>query len=418
MAKLLSAVLLLVLLSTVTLVGCVGGANGEAEPPAPASEEWQWPERLHVVAAGSSGMVKYVSFISIMENDVNAKIRVVPEASGVTRDRLVKEGSMFMCTVGKSSLKNCIEAVEGYSSREGGPFHARIVWVHALSNSGVFVRGDSEIQTIYDIKPGHKWAIWDVTESVMRVPKAILDWVQVDHDDILWVNAGTTEGSVRAVAEGRADISWFFPTAAHVYEAAAAPHGIRFLDLNSDEDPEGAARFRERGAMYTFAPIGTGTPEAIGVWGTFGYKYEATRKQSDEELVYRFAKWMDENYELYKDAHATNASMSIDDLMISLEVTYIPVHEGLRRYLIEKGLWTEAHERRQEQNVAFIAAYVEAYDEALALADERGITVDPTNQEWVELWANYKLDINLPTISMHQSLTVDAGWVEVLGLGD
>ena len=50
--------------------------------------------------------------------------------------------------------------------------------------------------------------------------------------------------------------------------------------------------------MYVFGPIGEGsgaTPEAIGAWGTVGYKYEVTRADADEELVYQFAKWMHEN---------------------------------------------------------------------------------------------------------------------------
>jgi len=444
MLKSVRAGVLLLLASALVLVGCAGGASttptedvttptggvttptggvttptGDVTTPAP--EEWQWPEKLHIVAAGNSGMVKYVSFLTPMGADVGTQLRVVPEAAGEARTELVAGGSMFMMAVGKSSLKNSIEAVENWATEEGGPFDVRIVWVHALSASAVFVRGDSDIQTIYDIKPGHKWAVWSMTESVMRVPKGILDWIQVSHDDIHWINSGTSEGSVRAIAEGRADVTWFFPSSAQVYEAATAPHGIRFLDLNSDLDPEGAARFRERGAMYVFGPMtsGTGaTPEAIGVWGTIGYKYNVTRAETDEELVYHFAEWLDENYDVYKDNHASNVDMSFDALMISLENTYIPVHEGLRRYLIDKGVWTDAHERRQLQNVGLIDTYVQAYAEAKALANAQGIAIDPSNEDWRQLWAQYKLDQGIPVISMHQSLTADADWVAELGLGD
>ncbi len=366
-------------------------------------------------------MVKYVSFLVPMEADIGTKLRVVPEAGGANRATQVKQGTMFTMSVGKSSLKNTIEAVEDWSTADGGPFPVRIVWVHSLAASAVFVRGDSDIETIYDIKPGTKWAVWSGTDSVMRVPRAILDWIQVDHDDIIWVDTGTTEGSVRAVAEGRADVTWFFPSSAMVYEVAAAPHGIRFLDLDSDFDPEGAARFRERGAMYVFGPITAGsgaTIEAVGAWGTVGYKYAVTRAQSDDELVYNFAKWMDENFDLYKDNHASNIDMSLGDLMVSLENTYIPVHEGLRRYLVDIGEWTDAHERRQKQNVGLIDAYVNGYAEAQALAEARGIKIDPSKGEWREFWAQYKLDQGIPVISMHQSLTVDASWVEELGLGD
>jgi len=410
----------------VTPGGDAATPNGDASPSdggvtTPAPEEWQWPEKLHIVAAGNSGMVKYVSFLTPMSADVGTQIRVVPESAGEARAELVAGGSMFMMAVGKSSVKNSIEAVENWATEKGGPFNVRIVWVHALSASAVFVRGDSDIQTIYDIKPGHKWAVWSMTDSVLRVPRGILDWIQVSHDDIHWINSGTSEGSVRAIAEGRADITWFFPSSAQVYEAATAPHGIRFLDLNSDLDPEGAARFRERGAMYVFGPMtaGTGaTPEAIGAWGTIGYKYGVTRAGADDELVYHFAEWLDENYEVYKDTHASNVDMSLEALMISLENTYIPVHEGLRRYLIDKGAWTDAHERRQKQNVGLIDAYVKAYNEAKALAETQGIAIDASNENWLQLWAQYKLDQGIPVISMHQSLAVDASWVEVLGLDD
>ncbi len=412
-ANFITTCVLMVLIGTLVLAGCTS-----EEKPSPDPTGWQWPDRLHVAAAGSSGMVKYVSFLSAMEADTGMQIRVIPEASGVNRARDVKQGVMFMVTVGKSSLRNEIEALEDFAIRDAGPYQARMIWVHSLANSAVFVRGDSDIETIYDIKPGIKWAVWDTRESVMRVPKAILDWVQVSHDDVVWINAGTTEGSVRAVAEGRADISWFFPTSAQIYEAAAAPFGLRFLDLNSDLDPEGAARFRDRGAMYVFGPVLTGTPEARGVWGTLGYKYMVTLDESDPELVYNFAKWLDENYDRYKDNHTTNVYMTLDSVIESMKTNYIPCHDGLIRYLKEKGVWTADHDRRQAQNVALLTAYVEAWDGAIALADEKGIEVTSLNQVWVDLWEQYKKDHNIPVISMHQSLTVDAPWVEVLGLSD
>jgi uncharacterized protein len=437
MLRIVTIGILVVIISVLVLAGCAGGATttpneavttptGDATTPTgdvttPVAEEWQWPEKLHIVAAGNSGMVKYVSFLIPMEADVGAKIRVVPEAAGEKRAELVKGGTMFMYAVGKSSMKNTIEAVEDYATKDGGPFPARIVWVHASSASAVFVRGDSDIQTIYDIGPGTKWAVWSMTETVMRVPRAILDWIQVSHDDIHWIDSGTSEGSVRAVAEGRADVAWFFPSSAQVYEAAASPHGIRFLDLDSDLDPEGAARFRERGAMYTFGviPPGSGaTPEAVGVWGTVGYKYEVTRAQADDELVYQFAKWMDENFERYRDTHASNQDMSIDNLMESLENTYIPVHEGTRRYLIDRGVWTDAHERRQQQNVAVIDVYIKAWEEAFKLAETKGIRIDPSNEEWIQFWSQYKIDQGIPVLSMHQSLKLDADWVDILGLGE
>ena len=36
----------------------------------------------------------------------------------------------------------------------------------------------------------------------------------------------------------------------------------------------------------------------------------------------------------------------------------------------------------------------------MALADEKGIAVDPANEEWDELWENYKKELELPEYMM------------------
>jgi hypothetical protein len=56
-------------------------------------------------------------------------------------------------------------------------------------------------------------------------------------------------------------------------------------------------------------------------------------------------------------------------------------------------LWTPAHEARRQQNIDLINRWVEAYQAALDMADERGIEVTPENEEWLELWDSYKEDL-------------------------
>lgn len=342
---------------------------------------------------------------------------VVPENDSTKRMRLIKDGEMFIYEIGKASFRNHAEAIGEAADRKGGGFQARVVWVSGTAHSGVFVRGDSKINSLYDIKPGIRWSVWSTEPSVLKVPKAILDWVQVPHDQVKWVISGSTEGAVRAVSEGRADIMWFFPTSEYIYEAAAAPFGIKFLDLNSKADPEGAARFRLSDPMYTFGIMGLGVvPEARGRWGTVGEKYYITREQTDPNLVYNVAKWLDNNFDKFKERHRSLLDTSIDVLVQGLETTYLPVHTGLIWYLKEKGLWNDDLERRQKQNSKILQVYIDAYAEAIALADKKGVQVVPSNKAWIELWENYKKERKLPPIAMHQSLKVDAPWVAELGL--
>ncbi|MEW6142321.1 MAG: TAXI family TRAP transporter solute-binding subunit [Chloroflexota bacterium] len=345
-----------------------------------------------MTGTGTSGVAKGVSWASLMEVDTGMKIRVVQEASPIKELLFVKDGQMFAASISYTAMTDLLDGREGYASAQLGPFPVRALWVHDLSNAGFFVRGDSSIKTIYDIRPGTRFAVWDLRWSTLRWCRAFLKWVQLDEKDIVWFDAGTTNAAVRAVMDGRADIMFFFPIAPQMYEAAAAPHGIRFLDLNSDKDPEGAKRMMADfpGTTTVFGPITSGPEGAVGHWGTVTYKLMYTREASDPELVYHFVKWLDENYAKYKDTYDTNRYMSIDHVRQAMEGTFIPVHEGLIRYLKEKGLWTEALESRNQANLAALNTRVEAYKGALAEAGKKGITVDPNNEAWLDFWEKYK----------------------------
>jgi NMT1-like family len=406
--QVLVAILLSLSIGVIGLAGCNGDGAPETptEPVSPTEATgFQWPDKLHIAGPGQSGMVKYVSWVNVMMEDIDVEMRVVPEANASKVKYMVASGEYFIGQASKSGFRNYFEALEELAQRDWGPFHARIVWVHSLANSGFFVRGDSEIQTIYDLKPGLKFATWNMKASTLNPPRSLLAWIELDEEDIHWVDCGTFEGAQRAVVEGRADIVFCFPTSPTVYEQAGAPHGIRFLDLDAVADPEGARRWQERNPLYSFAPMDSGVPEAIGVWGTVGYIFDFTRVEADPDLVYHFAKWLDENFDRYKDTHDSNQYMTIEHMMLSLETTYIPVHEGLIRYLDEKGLWTEAHATRQAENIAIFDMYIDAWNASLAQADAQGIEVSPLNPDWIMLWETYKVDNEIPKLGMHISIT-------------
>ena len=179
-------------------------------------------------------------------------------------------------------------------------------------------------------------------------------------------------------------------------EAQAAPHGIRFIELPASKDPEGAARFLEFRPTLSFAKSRLGVKEAIGVEQLVTYTPIICLADKDPELTYHLAKWWDENYDRYKDAHSLAVGMSIDSFRGLLDTTYLPVHEGTIRYLKEKGLWTVDDDKRQEYNVNLLNRYIEAYQACIKKADGEGVKVDPQNKEWTELWENYKKEHNLP----------------------
>jgi len=404
---------LLIFLAVVLVVSLVAFATCKAEeelpiveeeeeeaPPVEEEEEevWQWPEKLFIATTGGVGIAAVTGYTSAIYADTGMMIRVAPAPALALRFLWVKEGKSFSTALAQTEMAQCLEGRLGFATRMLGPFQPRMMWAFSVAELGCMVRGDSDLKTIYDIGLGTKLVDFIGQPGYWEVMRSLLAWIGVDEADIVRVPIGS--GATRAIVDGRADVLFYWTITPDTYEAAAAPHGIRWLDLNVEEDPEGAKRFQEVLPTASFGVMHQGPPSAHDVWGMVVLAVTLTREETDPELVYHWVKWLDENYDLYKDNHAWNQYMTLENTMKAVGIWFLPVHDGAIKYLKEKGLWTAAHDARQEQNIELITRYIKAYQEAIDMADEQGIMVDPENEEWVELWVNYKEELGLPEFSM------------------
>jgi len=386
--------ILLVFLAMALVVSLVAFAACKEEEV--VIEEWQWPDKLALVTTANGGMSAMTGWASEMQKDTGMTIRIVPETSTMRIFKWVAQGRFFVCGEATTVVNRVIEAEGEWAARDAGPFQLRLVWPYSQVEAGFMVRGDSDIKTIYDIKPGTKFVDYAFFPGFREgFPFALLAWAGVDPEDIEWIPGSTYAACMRFIQEGKADVAFCFPLSPSVMEAAAAPHGIRFLDLTWDEDPVGAERFLDIEPAASFGVM-RDIPQTVGVKGIVGLTPLMTRVETDTELVYHFVKWLDENYDLYKDNHTWNQFMTMDNLLRIVETWFVPSHDGLIKYLKEKGLWTAAHDVRQQQNIEFLTSYVEAYQKAIEMADAQGIVVDYENDEWTELWENYKKQLGLP----------------------
>jgi archaellin len=403
---LLSSLLSIVTALCVVLTGC--GSQSKTDTSS-SDGEFTWPQTMHFAGTGSSGEMKVLSWATIMQADLDGTIiRVVNEAAWTNTYKDMAQSNMILSQIDKSTMRDCTEALAEYASADGGPWMAGLVWVDSLANTGFMVRGDSSIYKPEDIMPGTRIAIWNNKSATMTPFLSLLAWAGVSQDDIVWVNTGDYDACARAVSEGRADLCMAAPVSQAVMEAAAAPGGIRYISLNPDDNPEGAAAFLEISPLYNFGPITVGPDSAIGTWGIVSYKYLASNIDTDEDLVYNMAKWLDENYDSYKYAYDSNVQMTLDDLVTVLQTTYLPVHPGLVKYLTEKGIWNEDYEARNQTNTAIFQLYIDIYQDAMDEAAAEGIEIKANNEKWIEYWENYKLEHRIPVIQMHVSLTQDA----------
>ena len=393
--KLVTVITLIAIVGALVFTGCAEEEPPPPPPPPPVEEEappppvedvYQWPEKILITTTPGLGLSNVTGYTAPMGQELGVQIRIVPEANYMNRLLWLSEGLFFLTSDATDVIVQTIQADEGHATRDGGPFHVRAVWSNSRAEAGFFVRGDSDIYDIYDIKPGTKIVDWAFVPGWWEPSVGALSaWAQVDIEDLIKIPVGNPGAAVRAVTDGKADMSLMFPSSPLMMEAAAAPHGIRWVDFPYDEDPKGAARYNVFQPITTWGVMSE-SPECEGIRGVVQLTASYTRAETDPELVYNWCKWLDENYDLYKDNFSWNKTITVDNFMGYVSNSPIPVHEGTIRYLKELGLWTAAHDARQAENIALIDLYMEEYQEAIELADDQGITVSPDNEEWMEFW--------------------------------
>ncbi len=393
--------LALLLAMSLVAAGCQAPAPAPAPVPAPApAPAWEWPESLRLASpgVGTANYAMMIAWGAVLEQTTGMRIRVIPESSSIVRHRWLKQEMVQIQMHSIQEAANGIMGVLGYQARDSGPLQMRAFWQSYICPWGFVVRGDSDIETIYDIKPETKIGIVPGFALTVRSVDALLALLE---REATIVPTASHVASIRALGEGKVDVILTSPTTGVVYELEASPHGIRWLPLPTmAEDPEAVKRWLSMSPVDVFSPATLGVESARGLNMIAGGQMYVVRADISTELIYHLTKWFDENYDAYKDKHILLPEMKIDIVKAGMEPIFLPVHEGAVRYFKEKGMWTADDDARQEENMKLVTRYVEGYEAAIDMADQRKIKVDPMNEEWVQLWENYKKDVNLQPILM------------------
>jgi hypothetical protein len=282
---------------------------------------YKWPEHFTLAVLLATGLeVNNVgkSWTPLLAEDTGMKVHLARTTDKVDKFKFLRLGIADMTDGGQHEVSRVFEGDRRYGvieycgqnygrkavvygNRDCSSFSLRAGWVHSKYDSGFMVRGDSYIKDMSDIKPGVRVVDMRPYLASQRNVEGFLAWAGVDEKDVVWVPAHNTAEKVQLVVEGKADISWIIPSAPSTYEGEKNPHGLRWIDLNSEKDPEGARRFREKYLLIGFGPMVRGVESARGHWGTVGTDLFCFRTDADTDFVYNMAKWMDENYPRYKD---------------------------------------------------------------------------------------------------------------------
>ena len=380
-----------------TLILVMSFATEEAQG---AGQVWQWPDTMTMTTTGSrtGTFASTTGIAAVLEKTTGSKVRVIPEGTSALRyEKLYKKMGDFGCESSGSHETSITGNRGGFVSRE--LIGQRIFWLHYDAPWGYVVRGDSPLKTIYDLKKKKgirvsvNTSIPVMIEAVkLRLP-AFLGMSQAEADEhFVWVPCSRVSQNVLSVSEGKADVGYGASSTSSVVEAAAGPHGIRYLELPL-KDKEAWIRFQNNGGSVSIPTVVTyGAKPMIGAQSFksfFTFNVTEETDATKEEFVYQLTKWFHHNYDAYKGVHVNASRANLKNFREYLDTNSMPIANGCIRYLKEIGKWTSGDDKRQEKALKLEKRWFAARRAVKAEADAKKIKISHRDDKFVKIYQTH-----------------------------
>lgn len=355
------------------------------------AQDYEWPRLLVIGTTGTatSSFAATNGWAAILQEQEGLVVRVVPEASEPQRyRRLTDRRDIAISAVPAAEMRSQVQGIGGYAAAKPAPM--RIVWHHFDAPWGFMVAGDSDIESLGDIREGGlRLAVGAFSPTmVLTMEQGIPAFLGATPAEIAAKNTfvpfSTYEQNCRSVAERKADIALCSAATAFLVEMEGAPGSIRWLPLPA-ADADGWTRLLAVRPMWVPSEISFGVRTARGVEGATSNIVYAVTADADEDFAYNMAKWMHESYDSYKSTHPISTRMSLDLFRDYLDRTSMPVHPGTIRYLREIGAWTAEDDVWNRNAVARMDAWVAARQAALDEARDKGVRADHDSEAYLEI---------------------------------
>lgn len=230
-------------------------------------------------------------------------------------------------------------AVSGTGIYDGRPQdNLRVVSVLIPFRVAIFVREDSPIQTLADLKGKRVPSGWASQKIIGVLMDGYLANAGLTYDDVVQVPVPNVVGGANDFAAGNADAFFFVFGAGKVKETAAKVGGIRVLGVS--EDPAAVERMREH-VPPAYALEVRPSKSNVGVdkpLNVMAYDYlMLTNSQVDGDMVYTITKTLHDMPGELAKAFPALRLFSPDRMTKSLDG--ISYHPGAIRYYREIGAW-------------------------------------------------------------------------------
>ncbi len=275
--------------------------------------------------------------IAKIVNEAGLAATVQPATSPNQYLPLISSGEFDM---GPVNLQEAVYAYKGEGWFEGRPNPGvRMLALHYPLRVAIFVRADSDIHTLEDLKGKRMTAGYTAQNTIVPQLGAIYETAGMSADDMESVPVPSVVGGADAFMSGAADAFMFALGAGKVREADAAVGGIRVLPIENTDGVNDAIRKHWPVGYVTLVNPGPAAGPGVTepTWMLTYPQAVVGGEKMLEDAAYTVVKAMYENQP--KLAEMLPPFRNFNPQEMVGETHGLPYHPGAIRFYKEVGLW-------------------------------------------------------------------------------
>lgn len=283
---------------------------------------------------GSAAYATAAAIAKVVSENSEMRMRVVPQGGPVVTIPLVATGEMEFSVA--NSMPLFFAQKGGAMFKDNPQPGAKMVAALYNLNVGFFVKADSDIQTLQDLKGKRVSTEFTKQQVLHTIQKAILATAGMTLDDVEGVPVPDGNRGVEDFVAGTVDAGLFSVGSGAVLQADASVGGIRFIPIPNDDAALAAILSIAPGSyIEEIAPAEgvAGITEPIGVFA--GPFLILAGDNTPEDMVYEVTKMIHGNAEALKAAAPQFAQFDPANMAPDLK---IEMHPGAVRFYREIGL--------------------------------------------------------------------------------
>lgn len=283
---------------------------------------------------GSAAYATAAAIAKVVSENSSMRMRVIPQGGAVVTIPLVNTGEMEFSVSNSMSL---FFAQKGAAMFRDNP-QPGVKMVASLYNLnvGFFVKADSDILTLEDLKGKRVSSEFTKQRVLHTMQEAILATAGMTLDDVEGVPVPSGDRGVEDFVAGNVDAGLFSLGSGALLQADASVGGIRFLPIPTDDAAQAVLVAKAPGSyIETVAPAEglAGITQPTGMFA--GPFVILAGDNTSEDMVYEVTKLIHGNAESLKAAAPQFAQFDPANMAPDLK---IEMHPGAIRFYREIGL--------------------------------------------------------------------------------